>query len=319
MQVHAWSLMQIEANPLPGQSAVICMADAHDQLAVIKDAANVTSRLDLIFNDTTDEFLGVRPPNAEDARQILAFVNANRQMPHLVVQCQVGVGRSMAVLAALLKVSGADNKAILAHGTYNRRLYRELLSAAGVAREPDPLVSIAIRIKYAPDRLKLFILSMQRQRHDNWEMIAVTDGPNEAAAHLIAEVNDPRIRLIETEKRLGRWGHPYRQRGLDACRGDYIGLSNDDNYYVPGYIEQMLHAMGETADLVLCQLLHSHSGWKVDPPGNDLGAWIARASLIRKVPWTGQDFASDRDYLVSLLEQAQGRVATVARPLFIHN
>jgi glycosyltransferase involved in cell wall biosynthesis len=225
----------------------------------------------------------------------------------------------MAVLAALLKISGTDNKAILAHGTYNRRLYRELLRTAGVAPEPDPLVSIAIRIKYAPDRLKLFILSMQRQRHDNWEMIAVTDGPNEPAARLIAEVNDPRIRLIETEKRLGRWGHPYRQRGLDACRGDYIGLSNDDNYYVPGYIEQMLHAMGDTADLVLCQLLHSHSGWKVDPPGNDLGAWIARASLIRKVPWTGQDFASDRDYLVSLVAQAQGRVATVARPLFIHN
>ena len=319
MQVHAWSLMQIEAAPLPGQSAVVCMADARDQLAVIKDAANVTARLDLIFNDTTDEFLGVRPPNAEDAQQILAFVNANRQMPHLVVQCQVGVGRSMAVLAALLKISGTDNKAILAHGTYNRRLYRELLRTAGVAPEPDPLVSIAIRIKYAPDRLKLFILSMQRQRHDNWEMIAVTDGPNEPAARLIAEVNDPRIRLIETEKRLGRWGHPYRQRGLDACRGDYIGLSNDDNYYVPGYIEQMLHAMDDTADLVLCQLLHSHSGWKVDPPGNDLGAWIARASLVRKVPWTGQDFASDRDYLVSLVAQAQGRVATVARPLFIHN
>ena len=61
MQVHAWSLMQIETSPLPGQSAVICMADARDQLAVIKDAANVTARLDLIFNDTTDEFLGVIP------------------------------------------------------------------------------------------------------------------------------------------------------------------------------------------------------------------------------------------------------------------
>ena len=48
MQVHAWSLMQIEAAPLPGQSAVVCMADARDQLAVIKDAANVTARLDLI-------------------------------------------------------------------------------------------------------------------------------------------------------------------------------------------------------------------------------------------------------------------------------
>jgi hypothetical protein len=319
MHVHAWSILEVETNPLPGQSAVICMADSREQLAVIKDTANVAARLDLIFNDTTDEFLGVRPPNAKDARKILAFVNNNQRIPHLVIQCQVGVGRSVAVLAAILKINGLDNKLILAKGTHNRRLYRELLMAAGFGREPEPLVSIAVRIKYAPDRLKLFVLSMQRQRYDNWELVAVTDGPNETAARLVAEINDPRIRLIETEKRLGRWGHPYRQRGLDACRGDYIGMSNDDNYYVPGYIEQMLNALGSTADVALCEALHSYSGWQVVVPGTDLGAWIARASLVRKVPWPGLDYTSDRDYLRSLLALAPGRVATVARPLFIHN
>jgi hypothetical protein len=231
----------------------------------------------------------------------------------------VGVGRSVATLAAILKISGADNRALLNHGTYNRRLYHELLTAAGIAPEPELLVSITVRVKYSPDRLKLFILSMQRQRYENWEMVAVTDGPNEPAARLIAETNDPRIRLIETEKRLGRWGHPYRQRGLDACRGAFIGMSNDDNYYVPGYIEQMVNALGSTADVALCQVLHSNAGWQVDPPGNDLGAWIARASLIQKIPWTGQDYNSDQLYLKSLLALSPGRVATVARPLFVHN
>ena len=203
----------------------------------------------------------------------------------------------------------------------NRRLYQELLKAAGVAREPEPLVSIAVRIKYALDRLKLFILSMQRQRYDNWELVAVTDGPSESAARQVAETNDLRIALARDRGEAGavRTARTSRRRGLDACRGDYIGLGNDDNYYVPGYIEQMLHALGSAADIALCQTLHSHSGWKVDPPGNDLGAWIARASLIRKVPWTGQDYTTDRDYLLSLLVMAPGRVATVARPLFIHN
>ena len=51
--------MAYDVSPLPGQSAVICMADARDQLAVIEDTANVAARLNLIFNDTTDEFLGV--------------------------------------------------------------------------------------------------------------------------------------------------------------------------------------------------------------------------------------------------------------------
>jgi hypothetical protein len=95
-------------------------------------------------------------------------------------------------------------------------------------------------------------------------------------------------------------------------------LSNDDNYYVPGYLEQMLAALDE-ADIAMCQALHSYSGWGVVPAGTDLGSWIARAALVRQVPWTGQDFTSDRDYLQSLVALAPGRVAMVQRPLFVHN
>ena len=295
------------------------MADSADQLASIKDTEHVAARLNLIFNDATEEFLGVRPPLAEDAQAILQFVEAHKHLPYLVIQCQVGVGRSQAVLAALVKLGGgAHYKAILGNGTYNRRLYKELLTAAGVAWDAEPLVSLAVRVKYAPNRLKLFVLSMQRQRYENWELVAVTDGPNAAAAGLVAELAESRIRLIETEERLGRWGHPYRQRGLDACRGDFIGMSNDDNYYVPGYIEQMLNAL-DNADIALCQTLHSNAGWRVDPVGIDLGCWIARASLVRQVPWQGQEYTSDRDYIQALVERAEGRVAAVERPLFIHN
>src|SRR5579863_7368069 len=124
MQAYAWSRWQIETQSLPGPSAIICMADSREQLATIKDDGNVAARLDLIFNDATEEFQGVRPPNAEDARTILEFVHAHRHLPHLVLQCQIGVGRSQAVLAALMRISGTDNfRQILANGTYNRRLY----------------------------------------------------------------------------------------------------------------------------------------------------------------------------------------------------
>jgi hypothetical protein len=294
------------------------MADSPELLAVIKDSANVLARLDLIFNDATEGFQLVRPPTLEDAQKILQFAFEHKHVPHLVVQCEAGFGRSQAVLAALLKIRGVDNQSVIHRGTYNRNLYGKLLLAAGLPLEPQPLVSLAVRVKYSPDRLKLFLLSMQRQRHENWEVIAVTDGPNEATVRLVAEVNDGRVRLIETEKPLGRWGHPYRQLGLDACRGEFIGMSNDDNYYVPGYVEQMLHAL-ENADLALCEVLHSYFAWAAKPAGEDLGCWIARASLVRQVPWTGQDFTSDKDYIRSLREAAKDRVAIVPRPLFIHN
>ena len=308
----------IEGEPLPGPSAVICMADSRELLAVIKDSANVLARLDLIFNDAIEGFQLVRPPTLDDAQKILQFAFDHREAPHLVMQCEAGFGRSQAVLAALLKIRGADNTVVTHRGTYNRSLYEKLLQAAGLPPEPQPLVSIAVRVKYSPDRLNLFLLSMQRQRHQNWEVVAVTDGPNDAAARLVAEVDDARVRLIETEKPLGRWGHPYRQRGLDACRGEFIGMSNDDNYYVPGYVEQMLHALDD-ADLALCEVLHSYFAWAAKPAGEDLGCWIARASLVRQIPWTGQDFTSDRDYIRSLREAAKDRVAFIRRPLFVHN
>jgi hypothetical protein len=73
------------------------------------------------------------------------------------------------------------------------------------------------------------------------------------------------------------------------------------------------------ADLALCQTLHSYSAWTVVPAGGDLGCWLARSELIRKVPWTGTEFTSDGDYLNGLIQQANGRVVTVEKPLFVHN
>ena len=317
MQIVVISHWLIEFEPLPGPSAVICMADSVEQLAVIRDESNVVARLNLVFNDAGEDFHLIRKPTLEDAQKILQFARQHCHVPNLVLQCQVGVGRSQAVQAALLKIFGDCPRSILHNGTYNRSLYRLMLEAAQIPHEREPLVSITVRVKYPSDRLKLFLLSMQRQRHENWEVVAVTDGPDPAAACVVNEMQDPRIRLIETEKPMGRWGHPYRQRGLDACRGEFIGMSNDDNYYVPGYLEQMLFAL-EDADLATCLMLHNYHGWHV-AMGSDIGCWIARASLVRQVPWTGLSFKSDEDYLLSLKALAGDRVAALERALFVHN
>jgi hypothetical protein len=95
-------------------------------------------------------------------------------------------------------------------------------------------------------------------------------------------------------------------------------MSNDDNYYLPGYFEQMVRA-GANADLVSCPFLHSYFAWTAGAAGTDLGAWIARRSLIRSVPWTGTEFDADQKYLAAIKEVAGPRVATVNRALFVHN
>jgi predicted protein tyrosine phosphatase len=320
MLVHVCSLPKIENEPLPGPSAVVCMADSPALLAKIKDEANVAARLDLVFNDSADDFGLVRSATDADALRILQFVDAHKAtVPNIVFQCQVGVGRSLAAYAACLRLYGGDPRPALHQGTHNRNLYRRMLGVAGFQPEPEPRVSMVVRLKYAPDRMVAFILAMQRQRYDNWELIFVTDGPFPAAHQAVANVGDPRITVLGTERPMGHWGHPYRQRGMDAATGDWIGLSNDDNYYAPGYFEQMMNAAkGEDADLVLCSMLHSYAGWASLEPGHDLGSWIARRELVKATPWEGDDFAADARHVARLKANAK-RIATVTRPLFIHN
>lgn len=319
-QLHVYSLPQIERTALPGPSAVICIADSPSLLAKIKDAQHVVARLDLTFNDSRDDFALVRAPGDEDARRILDFVDAHKQtVPNIIFQCQVGVGRSLGAYAAILEINGGDPRPTLARGTHNRTLYRKVLEAAGRTPRPEPRVSLVVRLKYSPDRMKAFILSIQRQRYDNWELVFVTDGPNPMAQSVADGTADSRIKVIQTTAALGRWGHPHRQAGIDASTGNIVGLSNDDNYYVPGYIEQMVNALeGEQAELAMCSMLHSYWGWKEIEPGHDLGSWLARRDLIKRTPWSGDHFFYDADFVAQLKKNAT-KIVVVKRPLFIHN
>ena len=93
-------------------------------------------------------------------------------------------------------------------------------------------------------------------------------------------------------------------------KGEFIGLSNDDNYYVPGYLEQMVNELTwQEADLVVCQTLHSYGGWQVSAATlneTDLGAFIARRSLTEKVKWEGDDFRkADKRYIARLGEASR--------------
>ena len=320
MNLHTYSAADIASKPLPGPSAVIRMADSAGLFAPIHDAKNVLAQLDLVFNDAGENFGLVRAPTDGDAGEILKFVAQHRDAPNIVFQCQVGVGRSLAACAAIQKLYGWDPRPALERGTHNRNLYRRILLAAGVAPEREELVSMIVRVKYPADRLLAFYLSMRRQRYDNWELIFLTDGANAEAVDVVGRFQDPRVQLIQTERALGRWGHPYRQRGIEASKGSYVGLSNDDNYYVPGYIEQMVNALvRNSALLALSPMLHSNWAWRYMEAGHDVGSWIAHRDLIQRTPWSGDEYLSDAHYMAMLKRNAGDRITVLDRPLFVHN
>lgn len=295
-----------------------------DPLVNPVDAPGCTQRLDLICHDVGETISELPGPTPSQAAQIVAFVRA-LQAPHLIVQCEIGVGRSVATAAAILQAMGCDDYSeALAKGTHNRRLYKMLAQEFGLPVQTEPLVALAVRIKYPWDRFATLLNSLRRQRYGNWKLVAVSDGPPGSAGR-VPPADD--WELIETPVKRGLWGHPYRQLGIDRCLelgAQYVGLSNDDNYYVPGYLEQMIGTMTrERADFSLCQTVHSYLAWGVMPATpqtgfTDVGNWLAAAQLIRQVPFVGTDVFSDGVFVEQLAAKAQ-RIVTINKPLFIKN
>jgi predicted protein tyrosine phosphatase len=325
-EVLVWNREQAERDRLPGPSMVVSFSDSKEQTANFRDATRIVARLDLLAHDARDGHGLVRPPTATQAQQILDFLAPPIRAPFVVMQCEKGIGRSRGAAAGMLWIRGDRDhaRAIMDLGTHNRPLCHMLCEAAGSPLPSEDLVSVVARVKYSPDRLLGLILCLQRQRHQNWELILVTDGPDSAARELVelfAAKGELRLRLIETPEAKGKWGHPYRQLGIDAARGEWITLTNDDNYYVPGWIEQMLIA-GRDNDVVLCDTLHSYFGWGIHNTtpvvgGADLGCCMARAAVMRSVPWPGDDQSADGRFIEALA--TRGRVGHVSRPLFVHN
>lgn len=314
-ELHAYCAESIASKRLPGPSAVVRFADSPDMLATIYDRENAVMVLDVICGDLANDDAGMCAPTQLHARRIVEFCQRAQEsgmVQHLVAQCQAGVGRSVALVGALADKSGQPWKP---KGTHNRKLYKMLRAELGLPTLAEPLVSICVRWKYSSDYLALFALSLRRQRYENWEAVCFTDGPRPDF-----QARDSRIRIIQNNEPCGHWGHPYRQAAFEACRGEWIGTNNDDNYLTPGYIEQLVQEGTDNDSLlVLCHGVHRYSGYSVCQVGDDLACWLARRELIEQCRWDDYSFSADKNYLKKLMALAGRRVSAVSKPLVVKN
>lgn len=209
-----------------------------------------------------------------------------------------------------------------------------------------PTVGIGVAA-YIPDdgntdrlraALRCLVASFQAQTYTRWKMLIVHDGPyphDHASLKYFDQWDDePRVIVTETKERKQQFGHPHRQHMIDTLADggcEWIGLTNQDNYYVPTYLEWMLSvgtAGKHPCDFVYCDMVHSHKLWKplITQPKRgklDLGGWLARASLARQTKFDNHSFAGDGDYINRLVEHARKKsnaaVQKVAATLFVHN
>lgn len=181
-----------------------------------------------------------------------------------------------------------------------------------------------------PIELRVLIDSFLRQTDPLWKLYIMYDGP---APKKICEImglyDDERIYFYASVKRNGMYGHPNRRRMLDKLDGDdmdYVLLTNDDNIYVPLYVEYMLQKCSRTVGIVSCNTVHSHFAYNIHESRLkrshiDMGAFIVKLPVAKAVGFTHIDYDADGMYAeecTALCLANRYELVHIPKPLFIH-
>lgn len=101
-----------------------------------------------------------------------------------------------------------------------------------------PAVSIAIRA-WRRDTVADAIASVLAQTWTDLELVFYDDAGT--LADVAARFDDPRLRYVRPERKRGASGRWLAAVAL--CRGDYVGLLDDDDAYAPQFVEHLLAAL----------------------------------------------------------------------------
>jgi SAM-dependent methyltransferase len=208
-------------------------------------------------------------------------------------------------------------------------------NTALASRMPLTIYVVAYR-RYA--QIACLVHSLQAQTMPAFHLVILHDGPDFAMLALLSKLS--RETTLSFEFRFSRtrhndYGHSLREQAILDCDTDYILLTNDDNYYVPTFVELMVTAaQRHDLDLVLCDMVHSHDRPGGRPVGSyaafpthpsagnaDIGCFITRTDRARRVGFRDKASEGDGTFIADLiaLGPALMRWGKVDKILFVHN
>lgn len=185
--------------------------------------------------------------------------------------------------------------------------------------------------------LKVFVQCVLNQTHDNWKLKVLHDGPSTEFEELMSgyKAQQPeKIFYNCTSKRYKDYGHSLREQALEEVTGDYVLLTNGDNYLIPKYVEYLNEALNSHhPDVVIYNMVHAHRNpggrpqlshcfFDVEyrPMCIDMGAAIVRSDLAKRAGFTDKTHDGDQTYFRKIAQLKPDLVvAKVPRVLFVHN
>ncbi len=186
--------------------------------------------------------------------------------------------------------------------------------------------------------LRVFVQSILNQTAGNWRLQVIHDGPDEHFDRIMAghaAEAEGRIAYSHSATRFNDYGHSLREIGLARAEGDYVLITNADNYYIPRFVEFCTKAVADTsADIVMYDMVHSHEnpGLRKLPAYSyfqteysinniDMGAAIVRRTIAQQAGFADKSYAADAVYFekVAMVKKEQTRLCKINRVMLVHN
>jgi GT2 family glycosyltransferase len=235
-------------------------------------------------------------------------------------------------IAELGTIEAAPGTLVVSQATVEER------SSRGLAGLGEPVVAICMTT-YEP-RLDLFAIqveSIKAQTHPDWICLISDDGssPDRLTAMRGVIGDDPRLVLVENQRRLGFYGNYERVLGMVPPEADLIALADQDDRWYPEKLEALIAGLGDR-DLVYGDMrivredgsLASHTYWSRRRNnytdlmsllvGNTVtgAASLFRADLLKRaLPFPPRRSDGYHDHWIALVAMTRNGLAYVDRPL----
>lgn len=191
------------------------------------------------------------------------------------------------------------------------------------------------------EALLILIHSLLAQSLMNFKLIIIHDGYDKLTDELLEPYKSKYSDFFDyffTDTRFNDYGHSLRDMGIKMADTEYILITNDDNYYAPKFVEYMFSSINldneyKHPDIIFCDMIHSHNnpGLRNQLPYNyfvtepmryfiDIGCFIAKTELAKKVGFRDKSFTGDATYFEDIVSSVKKPfILKIPMVLLMHN
>lgn len=115
---------------------------------------------------------------------------------------------------------------------------------------PSPVVSVVLTLYNKAEFVEEALKSVLDGTFTDFEVLVIDDGSTDDGPERVSRINDPRIRLIDSEVNTGRAAAA--NRGFDAARGEFVAILDADDLMEPDRLRLQVACMQAHPDVVAC-------------------------------------------------------------------